>query len=102
MLLGFLTLAGALGSAIVSSLWAVILFREIVGVGVGLASAVCPVYVSEHSPPNLKGALGATFQVCLTSTLIVQSLSLSVALSLSLSLSPHLPLADLYIHTHSL
>ncbi|MDE6271241.1 MAG: D-xylose transporter XylE [Muribaculaceae bacterium] len=38
-------------------LWAFNVYRVIGGVGVGLASAICPMYIAEVAPSNLRGTL---------------------------------------------
>ncbi len=40
-----------------SLLWAFNVYRVIGGVGVGLASAICPMYIAEVAPSNLRGTL---------------------------------------------
>ncbi len=40
-----------------SLLWAFNVYRVIGGVGVGLASAICPMYIAEVTPSNLRGTL---------------------------------------------
>lgn len=45
---------------------AIILFRELQGVAVGLSSAVCPTYVAELAPVRFRGSLGVSFQLSIT------------------------------------
>lgn len=40
-----------------SLLWAFNIYRVIGGIGVGLASAICPMYIAEVAPSNLRGTL---------------------------------------------
>ena len=40
-----------------------VITREILGLAVGVASVVCPTYVSELAPVRFSGALGGFFQV---------------------------------------
>ena len=54
---------GALLCARASSLASLIAGRVISGVGIGLASALVPLYVSEVSPPSVRGALGSVNQL---------------------------------------
>jgi len=42
---------------------ALILGRVITGVGVGIASSICPLYISEVSPNKLRGSLGSVNQL---------------------------------------
>jgi len=37
--------------------WAFILYRILGGIGVGMASAICPMYIAEVSPPEIRGKL---------------------------------------------
>ncbi len=53
----------ALYSAIPASFEILIWARIIGGVGVGMASVVAPLYISEFSPPHLRGRLVATYQL---------------------------------------
>ena len=39
--------------------------RIVVGMGIGMASMCIPVYMAETSPVELRGFLGASFQVTL-------------------------------------
>lgn len=47
-------LAGALLSATATGLWAMVAGRVLVGVGIGLSSALVPLYISEISPPKVR------------------------------------------------
>nr|AWI66798.1 MFS transporter SP family [Piromyces sp.] len=40
-----------------SVMWAFILYRVLGGVGVGVASAICPMYIAEVSPAEIRGTL---------------------------------------------
>ena len=53
----------ALYSAIPASFEILIWARIIGGVGVGMASVVAPLFISEFSPPHLRGRLVATYQL---------------------------------------
>jgi len=55
----------ALGCATAWSATSLILSRWIGGVGVGIASMVCPLYISEISPPRLRGRLVTLFQLAI-------------------------------------
>ena len=54
---------GALLCARASSLASLIAGRVVSGLGIGLASALVPLYVSEVSPPAVRGALGSVNQL---------------------------------------
>jgi len=69
ILAGVLFLLSALGSGVpeflfftkgeptMGLLWAFNLYRVLGGIGVGLASAVCPMYIGEIAPANIRGRL---------------------------------------------
>lgn len=48
---------GALWQAVTTSVWGMILGRSIVGLAIGAASLIVPLYVSELSPGHLRGRL---------------------------------------------
>lgn len=45
------------GEPNISLLWAFNFYRVLGGVGVGLASAICPMYIAEVAPSNMRGKL---------------------------------------------
>ena len=45
------------GEATKGLMWAFILYRILGGVGVGMASAICPMYIAEVAPANKRGKL---------------------------------------------
>ena len=49
--------AGALWQAVTTSVWGMILGRSIVGLAIGAASLIVPLYISELSPGHLRGRL---------------------------------------------
>jgi sugar porter (SP) family MFS transporter len=57
LLLGALLCSTATGSS------SIILGRAIIGLGIGLSSALVPLYISEIAPTNLRGALGSINQL---------------------------------------
>lgn len=61
-----LMLVSALGCGIAWDAWSLVFFRWIGGVGVGIASMVCPLYISEISPEHLRGRLVTLFQFAIT------------------------------------
>ncbi|MFC5971114.1 sugar porter family MFS transporter [Halomarina salina] len=68
-----LTLAGAvvffvgsLGMALSPSLPMLIGWRIVVGVAVGVASVIGPLYISETAPPDIRGSLGFLQQLMIT------------------------------------
>jgi SP family galactose:H+ symporter-like MFS transporter len=59
-------IAGALVCASASSIEILIVGRVIVGMGIGLASSVVPLYISEISPANARGWQVSLFQLAVT------------------------------------
>jgi sugar porter (SP) family MFS transporter len=61
----FLTIA-SVGCAFAPDTTWLVTLRIVGGVGVGLASIVSPLYISEVSPPDLRGRLVSVFQLTIT------------------------------------
>lgn len=61
----FFLLACSIGCGIAWSTGSLIFFRWIGGVGVGIASMICPLYISEISPPRLRGRMVTLFQLAI-------------------------------------
>lgn len=66
ILSGIFFLISAYGCGIAGSSSFLIWARWIGGVGVGMASMVCPLYISEISPPNVRGRMVTLFQFAIT------------------------------------
>jgi MFS transporter, SP family, arabinose:H+ symporter len=66
VLSSLLLLLSAVGCSLAWSFPSLAAFRWIGGVGVGVASMVCPLYISETSPPHLRGRLVSLFQFAIT------------------------------------
>ncbi len=58
-------LACSIGCGVAWSTASLVFFRWIGGVGVGIASMVCPLYISEISPARLRGRLVTLFQLAI-------------------------------------
>lgn len=61
-----LFLASALGCMLSSSFTELIIFRLIGGLGIGVASMVSPLYISEFSPSRYRGMMVSLYQLALT------------------------------------
>lgn len=57
----------AIGTALAPSVWVVVLFRIVGGIGVGIASVIAPAYIAETSPPRIRGRLGSLQQLAIVS-----------------------------------
>ena len=55
-----------IGCALASSFFALVSYRIIGGVGIGVASIVCPLYISEISVPERRGLLVSLYQLAVT------------------------------------
>ncbi|PGG95785.1 hypothetical protein AJ79_09871 [Helicocarpus griseus UAMH5409] len=62
---------GALWQAASSSVWSMILGRSLIGLGVGAASLVTPLYISELSPPDIRGRLVTILSLFVTGGQVV-------------------------------
>jgi sugar porter (SP) family MFS transporter len=56
----------AIGCALSGSFTTLVIYRIIGGMGVGIASMLSPLYISEISPPELRGRLVALYQFSIT------------------------------------
>lgn len=57
---------GTLGSALADGPWSLIAFRVVLGVGVGIASVVVPLYLTELAPKHVRGGLTSLMQLLVT------------------------------------
>ena len=53
----FLFAIGAIGAAFAQNIAMIVAFRVIIGIAIGVASYTAPLYISEISPPEARGAL---------------------------------------------
>jgi sugar porter (SP) family MFS transporter len=64
-------IVGAIGSAVAADSLLLIVSRIVIGVGIGVASAVTPVYISEVAPSEMRGSLVTFFQLAVTVGILV-------------------------------
>ena len=64
-------IVGALGSAVADSALLLIVARVVIGLAIGVASAITPVYISEIAPPDIRGGLVTFFQLAVTIGILV-------------------------------
>lgn len=64
-LLALMFLASSVGCATADNIRVFIISRFIGGLAIGGASVLCPVYISEISPPKHRGVLASTFQLAI-------------------------------------
>jgi len=71
---GILFSLGAIGSAFASSIPVLIACRFMIGLAIGVASYVAPLYISEISPADVRGALVSLNQLMITCGIVVSYL----------------------------
>jgi SP family arabinose:H+ symporter-like MFS transporter len=73
--IGVLYFVSAVGSGLAPDKYSFMLARLIGGVGVGIATVASPLYISEISPPGLRGRLAGMFQFNIVFGILVAFLS---------------------------
>ncbi|MCB0909655.1 MAG: sugar porter family MFS transporter [Nocardioidaceae bacterium] len=68
---GTIYFVAALGCALSLSAWMLIGFRFLLGLSVGTASFVSPLYISEVSPPKVRGGLVSFNQMAVTTGILI-------------------------------
>ncbi|HEY8783978.1 MAG TPA: sugar porter family MFS transporter [Mucilaginibacter sp.] len=71
VLSAILFLSSAVGCMLSGSFTTLVIFRLIGGFGIGVASMVSPLYISEFSPPRLRGMMVSLYQLALTIGIVV-------------------------------
>ena len=67
MLVGsVLFLVSSFGAGLAFSVWDLILWRVVGGLGIGIASVIAPAYIAEISPRKMRGRLGSLQQLAIT------------------------------------
>ncbi|MDO6737264.1 sugar porter family MFS transporter [Wenyingzhuangia sp. 2_MG-2023] len=61
----------AMGSALPESVTELVIYRLLGGIGVGLASAIAPVYIAEIAPSNMRGKLVSINQLAIVMGFVV-------------------------------
>jgi sugar porter (SP) family MFS transporter len=62
---------GAIGAGLAPSVVVLVVFRFVLGLGVGTASALVPAYISESAPTDVRGSLSSLFQLAITIGILV-------------------------------
>jgi sugar porter (SP) family MFS transporter len=70
-----LFILGAVGTALAATPTWLVIGRVIVGVAIGVASFTAPLYISEVSPPNVRGKLVSLNQLMITIGIVVSYLA---------------------------
>ncbi|MDP1604617.1 MAG: sugar porter family MFS transporter [Legionella sp.] len=63
---GVLFFLGAIGAAVASAEWVLIVSRFILGLAIGSAAVLTPLYLAETAPERLRGAMVAIYQLAIT------------------------------------
>lgn len=71
----FLFLVSAIGTGLAFSVWDLIFWRLVGGLGIGLASVIAPAYISEISPRHVRGRLASLQQLAITTGIFAALLS---------------------------
>ena len=72
---GILFAIASVATAFAGSVPLLIAARLIGGIGVGIASMICPMYIAEISPPKIRGALVSLNQIAIVSGMVLAYLS---------------------------
>src|SRR5687767_11994886 len=75
LLTAILFVLSALGCAFMPTLSGVIISRLVGGIGIGIASNVVPLYISEIAPSHIRGRLVTYYQLALTLGILIAYLS---------------------------
>ncbi|HSO86247.1 MAG TPA: sugar porter family MFS transporter [Draconibacterium sp.] len=70
-IMAFLFLLSMIGTGLATNIWIFIVARFIGGIAVGGASVLTPTYISEVSPPKLRGRLVATNQLAIVTGILI-------------------------------
>lgn len=73
----------ATGCMLAANAFVLISFRLIGGLGIGVASMICPLYISEFSPPDFRGRMVSLYQLAITIGIVAAYFSNAYLLSLS-------------------
>jgi len=74
-ILAVLFFASSAGCGLAGNISVFIIFRFIGGLAIGGASVLCPVYISEISPPKHRGVLASTFQLAIVTGILLSLIS---------------------------
>lgn len=85
MVAAILFFISAIGTALAPNYTLLVIARMLGGSGVGVASIVAPLYISEIAPAKIRGRLVTFYQLAITAGILIAYLTNSGLLSLSLS-----------------
>src|SRR6266542_1884545 len=73
----------AIGCMLATNAFFLIACRLMGGLGIGIASMICPLYISEFSPPSFRGRMVALYQLAITIGIVAAYFSNAFLLNLS-------------------
>lgn len=88
ILSSFFLLVSAMGCMLANDLTILIVFRLIGGLGVGVASMLSPLYISEISRPEIRGRMVALYQFAITIGILAAYFANAQILSFGQSMDP--------------
>jgi len=83
LLSALLFLLSAIGCAVAPNAMLLIIARLVGGLGIGIASMLAPLYISEFTPPHLRGRMVSIYQLAITVGIVSAYVSNRVLLELS-------------------
>src|SRR5215472_17417707 len=66
---------GALVAATVNAVWMLMLARLVLGLAIGVAAVVAPLFIAEAAPLRIRGALVSTYQLAITAGIVLSYLT---------------------------
>lgn len=66
MVAAILFMIGALVAAAITAVWMLVAARLVLGLSIGVAAVVAPLYIAESAPLSIRGALVSTYQLAIT------------------------------------
>ena len=80
---GVMFLLSGIGCAFAPSFSILIIYRLIGGIGVGMASVISPMYISEFAPADKRGRIVSYYQLAITASILLAYFTNALVLSLS-------------------
>lgn len=94
ILSGLMFLLSGLGCALSATAGHLVLFRLIGGIGVGMASVVAPMYITEFAPAAIRGRMVAFYQLSITIGVLGAYLSNASIVTFATGLQSSVPAID--------
>lgn len=98
LLASLLFFVSALGCTLAGNHTILIIYRLIGGIGVGVASMLSPMYISEISPPNIRGRMVTLYQFAITIGILTAYFTNAKVLTISVEESTGSGLFSLIFH----